>query len=125
MLTPEAKKRMLEAFLPAEPPVYFALLIDPTSAKEISDPNYQRVLVDAWETVPDGTTRLNLETIEWPAVQGPVVVRGVGLFDAPTGGKLLALMPTRTLLGGIETELNLAPGDVPRLPVGAVRIQVK
>ena len=120
---PEAKKRMLEAFLPSDEPVYFALLEQPDSSKEITDANYSRVPFQSWETLADGSARLNVESVEWPAMLGPVTARGVGVFTAAVGGQLLVAVPTRSLLG-VEAELILAAGDVPRLPPGSIRIQI-
>lgn len=122
-ITAEAKKRMLEALLPDDQPIYLGLLLELDSVKEVADPSYQRAASSAWETVPDGSARHNTATIGWPAMQAQVVARAVGFFDAPSGGKLLVVLPTRTLLGE-ESELVIGAGDLAQLPVGSLRIRI-
>lgn len=115
------KELALAAVLPNGTDVWVALLTtmpdeeDGTGLVEAMGSGYARVAHDAWlNTTADGVTyRTNDGAIEFAALSGALSVVGWAIYDADTGGDLLAFGSLRDVAGEVLA-YNFVSTDQPR-----------
>jgi hypothetical protein len=99
--------------------LYLGLLTGSTSATEVTVdvwPAYARrplgVLASAWEVFDGGIA--NAARVDFPSYSGSdaLVLQGIALFDAATGGNVWAVAP-------MTSAILLEPGDPVTLEVGS------
>lgn len=117
------KNLLLQAILPGGSDMHFALFEDVECTVEITD--VDRVAYTGWANSIDGETRQSTGPITWDAVTTEVVVRGVGWFDAASGGNLIGFGPVGSLLNPDEEEITIEVGDSAEVATGDLKVQIK
>jgi len=108
----------LEALLPVGTDRHVALFVDAGST-EVSDPTYSRVAYSSWSI--SGNEASNSAEIAFPAFTGDVLVTHFGIYDAASGGNLLAVSPI-TSNSGTPSPQQVNAGDVPKFLAGDLAI---
>ena len=114
------RSQALEAVLNVTETTYIGLLsvlpVDSAGEVEISPAGYARILHQDWVTQSIGgdvnqTGRCSVGPIAFPPYGEPVTMRGWGVWDAPTGGNLIASGIFFDTGGGQAGEVTVATGD--------------
>ena len=92
---------------------------DASGGIEVADANYVRLAIPvaagSWDVPVAGVTQ-NAILLEWAAMAADVgVISDWAIHDAASGGN-------RIWRGALTTPLNIAAGNVPRFPIGALDI---
>ena len=130
-LTDYAEQQALQALLPDATSRWvglFTTLPDDAGAGgvEASGGGYARVEQSAWTTEADAprTVRKNNGAVNFGELTGAIgTVVGWGIFDAESGGNLLAFGEILTA-GGEATTQALGAGDEPRILSGELKVGV-
>lgn len=138
-LTNDSIRTALDAVLPEGTSVYAALFTtapndEGTGYVEIESAWYSRVAVSSWVQQQIGNVgwrKVNKSNVTFaPSAEGASLgIAAVGIFDASTGGTLLAWAPTRALAanGQLSDEVSyiLPDGDTAQIPAEQLKIGIR
>lgn len=98
-----------------------------TGAVEVSGSAYARVACSSWTQHATNTLRRqNNAAVTFAALTGAVSgVVGWGLYDALTGGNLIAYGPMRSASGGAATSRSFIATDQPQFAVGELWVEIQ
>lgn len=114
------KREILATYLPNGTPRYVGMFSSmPNSAgvggTELSGSGYARVSHSSWTTAVVGhvVRRMNVGEVQFAALTGNLSARGWGIWDAASGGNLVAFGYIRTA-GGQPVIMSFAATDEPQ-----------
>lgn len=122
----------LTALLPSGTARYIGLLTvlpeqNGTGGTEVSGSGYARATCSTW-TMASGNAarRQNSAAVTFAALTGAVSgVVGWGIWDAATGGNLLAFGPMRATASGLATTRSFVATDQPSFPAGELWVSIE